>query len=307
MAKNKNNLIILVFIGLAISIFGLSFDAFWHLSRGRETFLALPHLFIYGGVIIGMYGSWIQARSADNHAWLWMFRLLCAIPIFGALDEIWHSFKGVETIDSPSIIWSPPHLLIAAVGLSALLLFSLIVKREAKNGLKILGPVTLGLFLSSFLVVLGPFSPIGPMHILEISGIGVISAAVIVTLFLSHKLFQSVSVIFITIGVATILQLIMMDANYYISPDKNYLHIPDWLLVLYFFTPAIALAAFKNHHPLTSGMLGGLLAGLLLYGLGGWLIPGNDYTYLDLWIGSLFSGIGGVLAGYASEYITIRE
>lgn len=308
MAKNQNKYLNLAVLASVMGMFGASFDAFWHLTRGRESFFLLPHVFVYGAILFSLYVSWQGYRTSGQIAWKWLFRILCTIPLLAAMDELWHRWKGIETIDSPSIVWSPPHILLfLAIMACLMILTTLITHTEKLKTKNLLGSITLGLFLNMLCIFLSPLLPIGPHQLLGISGIGVAAAAVLCVMLLARRLFPDIQSAGMVGLVFVALQLVIWDASYYIPNQYNFLHIPDWLFLLTYLIPAYFIDYTDEMNNLTRGTLAGALIGILFFGLGGLMIPDSMFTYAHLWTGALAAGIGGMLAGLAHEHTTPRN
>jgi hypothetical protein len=308
MAKNQNKYLQLTATAGFIGMFGVSFDGFWHLSLGRESFFVLPHLFVYGGVIAALYFSWQGYRATGQSAWKWLFRILCIIPLAAPIDELWHRWKGVETIDTPSIVWSPPHVLFLLAGMSTIMILAIMTsKSERLKSRNILGPALLGMFLNMLIIFVAPLLPMGPHQLIGASGIGVMAAGAIAVFFLARRLFPESGSATLTAAIFLLMQLIMWDASYYIPVQYSFLHIPDWLLVLVFIVPAYFMDSTDNTNSMTRGTAAGFIIGLLFFGLGGYFIPSSMFSYADLWGGTLAAAIGGMLAGLVQEHITTPE
>ena len=307
MARNKNNLVQTLALALSVAVFGVSFDAFWHLSLGRESLFILPHLFIYAGALVAMslaLQGWLRFKTVE---WKWVFGLLLAIPASGVLDEIWHQVNGKELLTSPAIVWSPPHALLFLSAMTVVMLAAFMVRNldgyKPKNWL---APALLGMFLNLLVIFLGPLLPTGPHHLLGMTGAGVVSAAVIYVLILSRKLFKGDGNALIAAFTFILLQSVLYDSNYYISGD-NFLHIPVWMNVLTYFVPALFIDSTDSLGGMTRGMFAGLAMGAVFFVLGGMMLPGNNLTYNDLWMGILSSAVGGLIAGLFHEYLEIRQ
>ena len=302
MKINKGNAITVTVISAAIASFGVSFDAFWHLTQGRETLYSLPHLFVYAGVALGIYSSWEGFRLFKEKSWIGLFRCLAAIPLIAIIDELWHQWRGVELISDSSIIWSPPHVLLFVSAMSAIMILAVLVSRNEKAKLKnIYGALVMGMFLSMLTILIVPILPFGPFTALGSSGMGVLTAGMVSTYFVARRLFPDFPAATATALVFLALQSIIWDANIYIPSHSNFLHIPMWVMAVMFLAPAWSLDISSAFHEMTRGMVAGIMAGLVLFGLGGYMIPGSAFTYYDLWAGSLMGAIGGMMAGLLDE------
>jgi hypothetical protein len=304
MAKNQNKYIHLAVAAMATGAFGTAFDAFWHLTRGRESFIALPHLFIYGGAAAGIIITWYAYRATSQRAWVWMFRTLCLIPLSGPLDELWHRWMGVESIESPLVLWSPPHALMFLSAMMAMMILAVIISRaERLKSRDIMGPAVLGMLLALLTLFIGPFFPTGPHEVMGTSGIGVVAAAAIAIYFIAQRLFPDTGSATLTAAIFIIYQMLIFDSNYYIPVQYDFLHIPDWLLILVYVVPAYLIDASGGVNKLTQGTFAGFVFGILFYGLGGLMIPSSGFTYAQLWTGTLAAALGGMIAGLMYEHL----
>lgn len=104
------------FVGALGALFGGYWDDAWHTERGRDSFLILPHIFIYAGVagIGSMLTIWIadlSRRVGLREALARPTVRLAAISVAatlasGPIDDIWHRAFGRD-----AVLWSPPHML----------------------------------------------------------------------------------------------------------------------------------------------------------------------------------------------------
>jgi len=121
---------------LFLAVIGGNWDVWWHTAIGRESFWIPPHLMLYSGImgaLIVSAWSWYRFKGKQ---WMWLTILLALAPAAGPFDDIWHRMYGVEPVNSPWIIWSPPHMqLIFSIGASAVMLLQFIKRddhREAR-------------------------------------------------------------------------------------------------------------------------------------------------------------------------------
>jgi hypothetical protein len=108
--------------GVFLSWFGAAWDVSWHRVVGRDTFWSVPHLFLYGGVILwgvaaliatvtAMAGRRVRGREllvGPFRAELGLALVglgALAVILSGPFDEVWHRSFGRD-VD----IWSPPHI-----------------------------------------------------------------------------------------------------------------------------------------------------------------------------------------------------
>ncbi|HYC79708.1 MAG TPA: hypothetical protein VEC17_01630 [Candidatus Binatia bacterium] len=306
MAKQKIRILEIIAFFAAMGIFGIHLDGFWHLTKGRETFFSLPHLFVYLGAIGVVWFSYKGYRLTKDRVWKWLFAVSALIPIGAPIDEIWHRVVGKETIESVLILWSPPHLLFLFAGLFGLMILTLIIRGEKSYKKRdVLGSIVLGLFLALLLLTIEPIAPFGPHQILGTSGIGIWFACLFFTLQLSKKLFPTFSAS-ITGLVALVPQLMVYNSSLYLNPQDAFFHMPVWLEVFMFMAPA-TLIDFLPHE--MDNMIKGSLLGIgmaLFYYIGISSIPNNPYVFADIWISVITMGIGGIIAGLVHDFLKLR-
>lgn len=303
MLKKQKDFIHYLFLSTACTVYGISFDGFWHLTRGRESFFVLPHIFVYAGILGAMYVSWNAYKILKDRSWIWLFRVLCIIPLSAPIDELWHRLFGKEVIESPRIIWSFPHLILLSGALTSIVLVTLIISKEVR--LKhwfLLGTVTLGMFLNVMVMSLIPIFPAGPHHLLNSSGLGIMATGIISVYFFARRLFPDKGAACITALVCVFFQMIIYDASLYIPEASNFFRLPDWTLILVFFAPAITIDLTDSWYSPTRGMVAGLLMGIIFFWLGSWA-PDSSYVYADLWSGTISAAIGGIFAGVMFEHL----
>ena len=120
----------IMLLGTLVSLFGLTWDIYWHVGVGPDSFWTVPHVFVYSGAAITGITSLVmvlratgaQRRGADPDPTVGgrAFRTLgvFAAPIgylvggissagfllYGLFDEWWHGLYGFDVT-----IASPPH------------------------------------------------------------------------------------------------------------------------------------------------------------------------------------------------------
>jgi len=108
----------------ALAMWGVYFDTAWHRTVGRDSFWALPHLFIYGGGfvvwvadvsaialatrgrLVDLGGSVLRAGPLRLPLGFALSALGTAVIVLAVpTDLTWHAVFGKDLL-----IWSPPHL-----------------------------------------------------------------------------------------------------------------------------------------------------------------------------------------------------
>ena len=102
--------------GFLLAVFGTYWDDAWHTEKGRDSFLAAPHVALYLGIATtgGALAAWALLaarvtgwRVALAHPPLALGLAGVAIALAGApADNAWHEAFGRD-----AVVWSPPHML----------------------------------------------------------------------------------------------------------------------------------------------------------------------------------------------------
>ncbi|HEV8340357.1 MAG TPA: hypothetical protein VGR25_11985 [bacterium] len=107
---------------------GGAWDAHWHATVGRDSFLIPPHLLIYSGALslgaltvgmilrVGVAAGSVQPmamlRTFSRQGYGMLMAGLAGLVLAAVGDELWHRTIGDVTI------WSPPHVLGVFAGLA---------------------------------------------------------------------------------------------------------------------------------------------------------------------------------------------
>ncbi len=277
-----------------------TWDVWWHGALGRETFWSPPHLLLYASVIVaicsGMYGWWwIREKS-----WIWLAVVLLLIPASAPFDELWHRIFGVEPVNSPLIVWSPPHVLLAlALVGSFLFLFHHLHRDDDVIAKHLLQSVALASVVSLLLFVVSPLEPIGPYHLIGFYGAAVGSGITAIAFLLAQQWMNrfgsafSVAAFFMLLAAMNFGEKLSSAVN--IQPHD---HPPGWLMIFSCLVPAALIDALRNKPLwLRGGLVGGLHAGIL-YGFSSrFFEPQFQYGTTDMWTAIIASLIAGMIAG----------
>ena len=296
----RYSLIRLITIALFSAVLAGTWDVWWHGALGRETFWSPPHLMLYASVIVaiaaGFYGWWKSREQSMK----WLAILLFLIPASAPFDELWHRIFGVEPVNSPLIIWSPPHVILALALIgSFLFLFAHLRNDKDIVARHILQSVALASALSLALFLVSPLEPIGPYHLIGFAGAGIGSGIIAAGfLFAQERMrhFGSAS------SVAGIFMLqAAMNFSEKLSPAVNiqpHDHPPGWLMIFSCLAPA-ALTDLLREKPLwLRGGIVGLLHGGLLYGFSSRFFESQfQYSTQDMWTAIGVSLFAGLLTG----------
>ena len=109
-------LVPLALAGFLLALSGTYWDDAWHTDKGRDSFLAAPHIALYAGISLTgaalSLWAWLSARrvglrAALAHPPLAIASVGVLVTLGGApVDNVWHEAFGRD-----AVIWSPPHML----------------------------------------------------------------------------------------------------------------------------------------------------------------------------------------------------
>src|SRR3989338_8067457 len=303
----RYSLIRLITIALFSAVLAGTWDVWWHGALGRETFWSPPHLMLYASVIVaiaaGFYGWWKTREQSMK----WLAIVLFLIPASAQFDELWHRIFCVEPVNSPLIIWSPPHVILALALIgSFLFLFAHLRNDKDIVARHILQSVALASALSLALFLVSPLEPIGPYHLIGFAGAAVASGLIALVFLLAQewmRRFASAS------SVAGVFMLISaMNFGEKLSPVVNiqpHDHPPGWLMIFSCLVPAAVIDLLRGKPLWLRGGVVGLLHGGLLYGFSSrFFAPQFQYSTQDMWIGIGASILAGLIAGWLLSLFT---
>lgn len=295
----------LVAIMLFAAVAGGLWDSWWHSAIGRESFWIPPHLLIYAStvlaVLFGLYG-WFKTKAKVWH------RLMIALVFViaaGPFDEFWHRIFSIESIASPLIVWSPPHLMIIGALLCSLLFVLPILSKDSDLRTSFLfSSLALGavLMLGEFLVM--PLHPFAPYHLINFWG-AFFDALILVLVLLASRRYlstpgtASLVVVFylILILIGTLGESKMLNPNIPLHP-----HAPPWLNVFSILIAAITIDFLFTRIPVVIlGGLAALLSASIAYGFSHFFFEPQFQYSLEQGVTAIVSGmIGGIVGGMIS-------
>jgi hypothetical protein len=110
------SLVAIALVGFLTALFGTYWDDAWHTEKGRDTFLATPHIALYSGISLAgaAIAGWAALvaraaglRAAVSHPPLLLALLGVVVALAAApVDNAWHLAFGRD-----AVVWSPPHML----------------------------------------------------------------------------------------------------------------------------------------------------------------------------------------------------
>jgi hypothetical protein len=304
---SRTSLIRLITIALFTAVLAGTWDVWWHGALGRESFWSPPHLLLYASVIVaictGFYGCW---RTREQF-WKWLAIILFFIPASAPFDELWHRIFGVEPVNSPLIIWSPPHVILAlALVGSFLFLFKHLREDEDLIARHLLQSIALASALSLLLFLASPLEPIGPYHLVGFYGAAIGSGIIAAGFLLAQQWMNrfgsafSVAAFFMLVSAMNFGEKLSSAVN--IQPHD---HPPGWLMIFSCLLPATLIDALRGKPLWLRGGIVGLLHGGLLYGFSSRFFEAQfQYSAQDMWIAVSTSLIVGMVVGWLLSFFT---
>ncbi len=290
----------LITIALFSAVLAGTWDVWWHGALGRESFWSAPHLLLYTSVLVaigtGSYGWW----KTRERSWKWLAIVLFLIPASAPFDELWHRVFGVEPVNSPLIIWSPPHVILGLTLIgSFLFLFAHLRKDQDVVARHILQSVALASALSLALFLTSPLEPIGPYHLVGFAGAG-IGSGIIAAGFLyaqeqMRRFGSAISVAGIFMLLAAMNFAEKMAPNLSIQPHD---HPPGWLMIFSCLVPAAVIDLLRGQSIVLRGFLVGTLHSVILYGFTSQFFePQFQYAPSEMWTAIIASAVAGTAVG----------
>ncbi|MBI4134716.1 MAG: hypothetical protein HY471_01220 [Candidatus Sungbacteria bacterium] len=288
----------LVVLLLAIAVAAGSWDAWWHVAVGRDTFWEPPHLLLYGAAAAAILLSFLSWRRTDSKSWRNLFFILLGIPASAPFDEVWHRMFGVENLSSPLVIWSPPHLVLIFSFLFGLLYGVARLAREDRNSeaRDFLGSIGFGAVLWLLYLIFIPFHPLGPYRILGFWGIGAFAFSLAFTLLFVRRLLPGFQNVLIAIFVFILLALMgfAIPSPTVIIPP--HVHPPTWLTVFSFLLSAVVIDVLKGRPLWLAGFLSGFVWVTTLFAFSGAFFSPEFQYGLSQAVSAVISGSAGALA-----------
>lgn len=287
-------------VTLFMAVMAGSWDAWWHTAIGRDSFWEPPHILLYASVLAtiaaGLYG-WQQT---GNSMWRRLSVLLLLVPLSAPFDEMWHRLFGVESLSSPLIVWSPPHVaLVASIIGSFLILLSLLQDDKDRDANRLFGSLAFGGILWLLLFLAAPLQPTGPWHLMGFWGAGVTAAFFAGVILFSQRLMPGIGAA--SLVTISFLLLTVIEFGERLAPHVDippHAHPPLWLIVFSFLIPAIVADMARWKSPwLLGGLIGALRSGVFYSAARAFYEPQFQYTAASALIAIFSALLGGVIAG----------
>ncbi len=157
---------------LALSMYAVMFDQWWHAVFSRDAIFIPPHYFVYGMSGLLVLFSWYTWRRFKKPSWKRLGILMTLLPVSAPFDAFWHAWFGYENANSVWVAWSPPHVALALMFIAAqYTLFRLVQLYETdRDAKKLLSLLLIALFFSSTTFLLIPVQPLFYFHIFGLYG-----------------------------------------------------------------------------------------------------------------------------------------
>lgn len=171
--------------GTMLTALAVYVDAWWHVTFGRDTFWIPPHIAVYTGVSISVFGFlmiWRSLGRIPRELGIYIAGL-AGVLVSGYADQLWHQRFGVEKIGTLAAIWSPTHvaaLLAGSVTATGIILYLFSLSRDLRS--PVLGWLLAGEFaalVSILTLVLLPLGPETPFRVIGIVGAPLVAFVVL--------------------------------------------------------------------------------------------------------------------------------
>ena len=305
--KIKKRVLLSVSSFLSIAVVALLWDTWWHVAVGRDSFWIPPHLVLYCSVILSLAGSAYVWIRVGERFWQKLTLALLLIPASAPFDEIWHRIFGAENLNSPLVIWSPPHvlLLVGVLGGLIICLSKIRQDREAYER-QFFELLSFASILSILFVFVIPFLPLGPYEVIGFWGAGFVAFVVILVFLLAQKMIPGIAEVtmvtlfflaFTAIGPAFSERV----ANGVSIP--SYGHQPAWIIVFAYLIPAIFMDVSKKLNSWKKAIVSGLLWSTILFGLSSFFVDQqSQYSIREGIIAIVASVFGAGMAVLVFRY-----
>jgi len=287
-----------------------TWDAWWHGALGRESFFSPPHILLYLSVFVaisfGVYG-WYKTKEK---LWKRLAFILAIVPFSAPFDEIWHRVFGIESVSSPLIVWSPPHvaLILSIVG-SLVMLLPILKDDKDAIAQRLFGGLAFASIFSLLLFLVSPLEPLGPYHLLGFWGAGITAGLFGIVLLFAKKWLPGIGGATIFIAFFCMLSSIGFGEKIALGvtvPPHD--HPPSWLQMFALILPAVAVDLVKFKYSWLQGAIAASLYGIILYSFASaFLEPAFQYGPVSA-ITAIFSSlIVGIISTLAVTYIETKN
>ncbi|MDB4978644.1 MAG: hypothetical protein JWM56_830 [Candidatus Peribacteria bacterium] len=285
MSSRQESTITRILVGLLFTaVLAGNWDVWWHGAVGRDSFWEPPHILLYSSVTAAVLIALYAWRMFGGRQWRNFTLLLLLVPLSAPIDDAWHRMFGLEAVNDPVIIWSPPHLLLVFALAAACVYLLNLLRNETDVHIRWLGSCLL--FATIFSLLLFPTIPIQPcgaFQLLGFYGAGIIAAIFIGHMFFIERFLKQPGSILLSFFIFLVIHATLLTRRF--APGvliaKNDVQ-PEWLIIFAFLVPALFMELTPK---LSAWLRGGIAAGLwagILYGFSSpFLLPEFQYSNGD--------------------------
>ncbi len=289
-------------IAVFVSMTAGNWDAWWHKALGRLSNWEPPHLLLYAGagaaICIAAYGAF---RFRDR-AWRRVTIALGLSFLSAPFDLVWHELFGVETVSSPAILWSPPHMFYIITMLAGALMVLPLVRRDPEEIPRfMLSAMLIASAMNAAFFAAGPLVPAGPFALIGFAGAAVL-AALLAGGFTAAERWMArpfsataVALFFLIMGLMVAGETISLISGY---PRHGFP--PVWLSIFAVLVPAACFDMIRKAHPALRGAITGGLMAMIMY------VHLPHFIASDYWYGpkdALASVVWGLIGGAIGAWI----
>ncbi len=275
---------VLWIIVLALAAFAIAgmWDNWWHGAYGRDSFWELPHLVMYGGILVAIVGGVISWVKTGIREWRGLVMSTLALLLAAPVDNLWHSLFGKEDATTPLIFWSPGHAWLAASFVVILLSLLRLLRPAGAWWSHALSALVWAEILAAFWVEASPLRPFGTFALLGLWGAGVdlflfagvllLAQRKLATRFAATRIAVSFVGLRIMVGLLALASLLVSTPSAgtiwsHLRGDRAHSIIdpPAWALLLSFVLPAAVLDLSTRVPTWARGGLAGAITGTFLY------------------------------------------
>lgn len=281
------------------TVVAVMWDIWWHSALGRGTFWSPPHLLLYGtvtaAIALGAYG-WHRTRE---RVWRRLAIVLVLIPFVAPFDDLWHRTFGIESVASPIIVWSPPHIVLAGVLAACFIMLLPVLRRDERDAQRLFGSLVFAALLSLALFLTQPVEPTGAYALLGFWGAGIVGAFVVGVLLTARAWIPGIggatTTAFVYLTLASIGLAERAAPGVLVPPHEHPL---SWLVLFAFLAAALFLDLCGRIPAPARGLLAGLLWAGIIYGAA-WRFFAPEFAYgiRNALVAIAAGGLGGMAAG----------
>lgn len=280
-----------------------NWDAWWHKTLGRTSNWEPPHLVLYVTAVIAVGCAAYGWRKYRSQGWRRLAGVLLLMLASAPLDTAWHAKFGVETVATPLIVWSPPHMFyIVSMILASWFLLRLLDGERDAQARHFFSCMIFACVLNPLFFIAGPLIPAGPFHLLGSWGAAVPAFLFVAVSLLAERRIGGIGTVttmtmfFLMLGLTITGSEISSISGY---PAHGFP--PVWLVIFTLFLPAVFLDATKGRLPdWVRGSLASLLFVGLLYALSSnYFPPQFRYPATEALVAAVSGVFGGAVAALA--------